>query len=510
MRAGLIRTLRPRTVASLAVAFLVVLGLAASMEAASANWLTRLGRVSGEAGVAGRVAKLGHLESAAAFIAKLPPKIEGQGAALAAHLSHEGHWTFVNRAGEKFTAANADELKRVAATLAPAAGSEGKIAIYIADPAALATPKSIAELPRGAELFVLSGQTPYRVIAAANGSFDVVVRPGLITSGANVEALQETLFHVGKSLNKANIRLLALEPGGPQTLSYAPRMEAGSARALIDVIDPAHLPNAFSRIKGQTAVIVGDIDGTGLKILTSGGSQRTIALPELHQAAANADVSLVILRSPNARQPGGRNWLWIKSDVKAMDNAILAATFGDFLAAFARPSAPLRITSETSAYGRTSIVAIRDSAGAATPSAVTSRVSEALADLASEVAGQVVVESVKFDVPSRERQQELDLRLVPWLPSGVQWTYIVALMMGLIGSPVSRRWWQRVWPPEARADYRNVAGYLAAKTTRATAFLLLFMPVVAVVSMPWHLVERVIYWLKWPFVAWRRIFAKAA
>ena len=126
------------------------------------------------------------------------------------------------------------------------------------------------------------------------------------------------------------------------------------------------------------------------------------------------------------------------------------------------------------------------------------------------IAGKVVIESVKFDVPSRERQQELDLRIVPWLPSGVQWAYIVALLMGVIGSPVSRRWWQRVWPAEARAEYRNAAGYFAAKITRAAAYLLLFMPVVSIAAMPWHVAERVIYWVKWPFVTWRRLRAKPA
>ena len=74
----------------------------------------------------------------------------------------------------------------------------------------------------------------------------------------------------------------------------------------------------------------------------------------------------------------------------------------------------------------------------------------------------------------------------------------------------SRRWWQRVWPAEARAEYRNVAGYLAAKITRGAAYLLLFMPIVSIAAMPWHVVERVIYWVKWPFVTWRRLRAKPA
>ncbi len=492
---------------------LAALAAPAAIERASANWLTRITRHADDASVAGRVGKAGHLDAAAAFVAKLPPRIEGQGtalAALAAHLSHEGHWTFVNRAGEKFTAANADELKRVVATLVPGGGSDAKVALYIADPAALAMPKSVAELTRGADLFVLSGQKPYRVIAGAAGGYDIIVRPGLVTAGAKTAALEETLFHVSKPLNKANIRLLALEPGGPQTLSFAPRLETGSTRALIDVIDPAHLASAFSRIKGQTAVIVGDIDGTGLKILTSNGGTRSLSLPELYQAAAGADVSLVILRSPNARQPGGRNWLWMKADVKAIDEALVGATFGDFLAAFARPSAPLRISAEPSTYGRTSIVAIKESASASNVSAVTDKLGGILADVASGLAGKVVTESIKMDLPSRERQRELDLRIIPWLPSGVQWSYIVALLVGLIGSPVAARWWQRVWPAEDRGEYRNGAGYLAARAARGGVFLALFMPLVAIASAPWHVLERLIYWIKWPFATWRRLRANEA
>ncbi|OJU26515.1 MAG: hypothetical protein BGN89_00205 [Alphaproteobacteria bacterium 64-6] len=49
---------------------------------------------------------------------------------------------------------------------------------------------------------------------------------------------------------------------------------------------------------------------------------------------------------------------------------------------------------------------------------------------------------------------------------------------------VAHDWWQRLWPLEARSDYPRRAGYWAARGVRGTIFLLMFMPLVAVVSTP--------------------------
>ncbi len=57
------------------------------------------------------------LTRAADYVARLPKPVKG--AALAAHATPEGHWKFVSREGEVFTAGNADELARVRSVLAP-------------------------------------------------------------------------------------------------------------------------------------------------------------------------------------------------------------------------------------------------------------------------------------------------------------------------------------------------------------------------------------------------------
>ena len=57
------------------------------------------------------------LERAAAHIRTLPAGAKG--AVLAAHATPEGHWKFVNRDGDVFTAGTPEELQRVVPTLLP-------------------------------------------------------------------------------------------------------------------------------------------------------------------------------------------------------------------------------------------------------------------------------------------------------------------------------------------------------------------------------------------------------
>ena len=85
------------------------------------------------------------------------------------------------------------------------------------------------------------------------------------------------------------------------------------------------------------------------------------------------------------------------------------------------------------------------------------------------------------------RQQELDQRLIPGVPSDVQIGYFLLLLLGLVGVPISRAWWQRLWPPELASEYEGRAGYWAARAVRGGAFLLLFLPLTAPITAPLNL-----------------------
>jgi hypothetical protein len=85
----------------------------------------------------------------------------------------------------------------------------------------------------------------------------------------------------------------------------------------------------------------------------------------------------------------------------------------------------------------------------------------------SDITGRVITTGLQADMRSAERQTELDQRLIPGIPSDFQVGYLVLVVLGLFGVPVSRAWWRRIWPPETASEYAGRAGYLAARTVRA-------------------------------------------
>ena len=142
--------------------------LAVGVAGAQANWLSRLGRLGAEVGeVAPAAGKLGagklgivDLERAATHIRTLPAGANG--AVLAAHATPEGHWKFVNRDGDVFTAGTPDELQRVVPTLLPdAAPTGGNLGIYLSEETLFRDRALLKDLPPGAKLHVVAGTDSY-------------------------------------------------------------------------------------------------------------------------------------------------------------------------------------------------------------------------------------------------------------------------------------------------------------------------------------------------------------
>ena len=105
--------------------------------------------------------------------------------------------------------------------------------------------------------------------------------------------------------------------------------------------------------------------------------------------------------------------------------------------------------------------------------------------------GEVVVSSVEASLRDRARQTELDRRLVPGVPSLVQWVYLGLLALGALGHGVARGWWARLWPAEARESYGNAFGYRSAQAVRGLLYGAIYMPLVALASVPLMLLRMV-------------------
>ncbi len=324
---------------AVAVVFGLLLALLLFSPEAAASWLTRIMGAAEQAG--SRAAKLGSgpLDHAAAHVKSLPVKAEG--AVLAAQATQEGHWRFVNRSGETLTAGTPDEMKRVAPLLLPEAKGDVKLSLYVTEDSIFLYRGALKDLPAGTELNVVVGTESYRVLRRSEGTAERLyaeVRPSLFVEITERKAFEEVVWQLARPLNNANVRMLALEPGGPPRLASAPRLDPATQRALVDVIDPASLPAALGSVRGQTVLVTGRVDGKLLYVQPSSGPERSLLLEDLLKAAEDADVNLVVLHaSSTPRQPGGRNWLWQKVQVKGLDQALGQPRVADFLSALAGP-----------------------------------------------------------------------------------------------------------------------------------------------------------------------------
>ena len=494
-----IRPLASPAVLAIALLLLPLLLLSSTAEA---SWLTKVMGAAEHAGTRTAKLGLGALDNAAAHVKALPATAADR-PALAAQATQEGHWRFVNRAGETFTAGTPDEMKRVASVLLPDAKADAKLALYVTEDTILLNRAGLKELPAGTELNVVVGRESYRVLRQGEGAgerFYAQVRPNLVIEMSGRKAFEEAVWQLTRPLRAANVRILALEPGGPSQLASSPRIDPATKRALVDTIEPASLPAALGTVRGQTVLVTGRVDGRVLYVQPSSGPEKSLLLPDLFRAAEEADVNLVVLRAASTpRQPGGRNWLWQKVEVKGLEEAMQHARLADFLNALGGPNRRLAVSASPS--GRRTALDIGPAADLA--GGPQKPVGDLFSGIVSDITGRVVTTSLQANLRSAERQAELDQRLIPGIPSDFQFGYVALVLLGLFGVPASRAWWRRLWPPEAAAEYAGRAGYLAARMIRGSVFLLLFLPLTAPVSAPYNLARQIYEVVMTPVRWWR-------
>ena len=465
--------------------------LAAAVPTAQANWLSRLARIGTEVGEvaprAGRI-DIAELEGAAAHIRTLPGT--GSGAALAAHVTPEGHWKFVNRDGDVFTAGTPEELQRVLPTLLPDTAPGSKLGIYLSEETLFSDRAALKDLPSAATLYLVAGKESYPLVSRATSGGETLlaaVRPNLVIELRERALLDEAISQLERPLSRSSIRTLALEPGGPATLSSYPRLDADTKAALVDVVDPASLAGTLSSVRGQTVLVTGRVEDNLLYFRPSSGSEQSLKLSEIMGAAAENDVNLVILHAGAPRQPGGRNWLWQRISVGGLDDALQRATLGDFLDALGQARGEFRVSVAREGSGRVAIRAVPVSADAG---AITGMVGDLWANTLSSLTGHVLTSAVEVHARGEERQQELDRRIVPYIPSWIQFAYLGSVIAGVLAWPVASVWFARIWPPEEGAEYGNAVGYRAAQAARLLAQVFLFLPVVGVPALVFSLLQQ--------------------
>ena len=417
--------------------------------------------------------------------------VAGKGDGLAVHMTPSGHWQLANGKGEMITAAGAEEVRRAITTLlagdgAPAADGTAPALVLTVEAAGRAS-ATLGQLPASSGLSLLAGGMGYRLQRPGGGSgrdrLLAEVRSHLLLELTAPEDIREVLWQLDRKLDPARVRLLSLEPAGPRTLMAVPKREPGTRTPLPDTIDPYGLVKALPALKGQKVLVVGRLDKELLWYQPRTGTEQSVLVKDLREAAAASDIALVILDTRLARQPGERTWAYLKVGVPGFDEAMKGTTIADFYNALAvaQGKLVLRVTGRQENRTRIEAVPFKSAWGRL---AEERGVGGIFQDVVSGLTGSVVAAAVHVDLRSRERQLELDRRWLPGIPSVLQISYAMLLAIGMAAWPLARRWWARVWPAEERGEYGSLAGYGAARSLRGLIFALVFVPAIAVVSFP--------------------------
>ena len=495
----------------LLAAFAWAAALVLAPPATEAGWLSRIAGGASEvggAGTAGRAARLGSTaaERVAAHVKALPAGAKGT--ALAVHATPEGHWQFVNKAGETFTAGTPQELARAVQTLAPElAGAEGKVALYLSESTVFENRALLKDLPKAEALHVVVDREAYKLQRRGTGAAEKLyaeVRPNIVVELDRAALFDEAVWQLARPMNRADIRVLALEPGAVERLASVPRYDSATKAAQVDRIDPGRLAGSLGSVRGQTVLVTGRIEGDLLHVGAAGKPGSSLSLKELIAAAEHNDVNLVVLEAAAPRQPGGRNWLWQRVEVKGLDEAMRRATFSDFLDSLGAARGELLVSATAENAGRVLVRAQPTGGAAASLSeGITGWVKSYADDLAGHVTGHVATASVRAYMKDAERQTELDSRIIPWVPAWLQGVYLGSLLAGLIGHRFSMSWFERLWPAERRAEYAGRVGYYAAVSARMLVGLLAFLPVVGLPALmlsigvgAWETVTAPFRWLR--------------
>ncbi len=462
----------------------------------AAGILSKLLREAGEAG--GKVGKhgIGSLDNAASALRKLP---DGDAAtALAVHATPEGHWVLVNKKGDQFTAGTPDELSRAPKTLLGMVGDGKPLALYLTEDTVFEQVGRLKDLPSNAKLNVVAGKKAYRLAPALDQptGFAVQVRPNLNVALSKKALLHEALYRLQRPLNSANIRVLALQPGGPKRLSSVPGYDPKTKRRLIESVEPENLKSALGKLKGQTVVVTGEVKGSRLYFEPASTPAGQIDLKDLAEAARGADVNLVVLRSTSPTQPGAKTWLWQTVEVDGLETALKRPTFADFLQSVTANSGDLLIKTNRGAHGR--LVFTAKPTGT-TAGDVTGQIGSWIDIVSEQVTGTIATQGITAFTRDRDQELEHALRLVPGIPSSAQILYAFSIFAGLMGLGVAREWWRKLWPQEKRGEYSGKFGFQAARIARGLAFVLAFLPLVGIPAVIWSYLRPLIKIITAPF-----------
>ena len=490
----------------------VIVACSLGVADAEANWLTSLGEIAATTGeVAGKSGRLVEdlsvgLEGATQIIGRLP--VEMQKGAIAAEALDGGAWRLRNAAGETITATSAEGVR---GALSGVAGDSTSVTFYVGEETAFGAREPLSALPADIKLQLAIENASYPLLrqgAGVGARLFAELNGGVLLALKDRGLFGEALWQLQRPLGKSGIRVLALDSAGPKMLSAIGK-RGPEGLPLAEPLDPAAFAAVLPSIRGQTIIVTGKVDGAALRFSSNSGVTSSVPVADLMAAAEQSDVNFLLLDSGALRQPGGTTWLWQERGIAHLDIAMAKATLGDFIAALSRGQERLIVDADwgVSGHFRLSVKPATADApaasGALPPKSFGESTVAFAVELAAKIAEHVTPQATTVSLNSRDTQWDLDNRLFPGIPAGLQIVVAGSWVLGLIACYETRRWWAFL--------QRRLAGMTPpfswpGRIGSEVLCWLLFAPLIGwltfdvmVVKILWEQVMGMVRLLLWPF-----------
>jgi hypothetical protein len=290
-----------------------------------------------------------------------------------------------------------------------------------------------------------------------------------------MDELKDALWLLQRPPVSRTPRLLQID----ETASKSLASNIPNSSLSVETISPDSLIESMHSFKYQTLILSGKvIDG---KLFGKSHNSQGVSLQKLQQEADNKDINLVILESD---KPSLVLEKMSKAIKKANKNHILPYdTTGDFFN-FLRDSSNSKPIILQSSQSGARQVAIQWKATRNTQADSKAELSD---EILSSIPLHLLLQSAKIHFPDKQRSQELNERIIPGIPSWIQFYVIFSVILGFITPGTSWRLWKNIWSLQQRNEYQYLLVFLLLWILHRLFFLILFLPLLGGFSFIWFL-----------------------
>ena len=265
-------------------------------------------------------------------------------------------------------------------------------------------------LPVGAPILLTSNDTLFQLVKQDEWA----VRVGGASIKANTPSgLKSAVAHLERPWANGPVRILGLKD------------EAANSMSLRRGVDLKTLQNSPAQLRGQTIALSGSIRNNHIRV-----AGKRVSLTDLRRTADEFDISLVVLETRGNASP--------KALLKQLDDNMVDGVpqnTGHFLGKLHEPGMQMEYSINPTSKNQVVVRQKTEAAG----------VEANATDLESVIAAHAIVR-VAIYRPNEERAQELEDRLVWWLPTWMLGYMIVSLVTGLVFAGTSADVFYKFWP----------------------------------------------------------------